>query len=1139
MSTRWCLLLWLAVAGAQAGQYHVLTIGVSNYDHDSITDLNFAATDALTVAERFARCGIPKRNIRVLLSADFTPQQREQHPLLTDSARPTRGLLRSRLRKLRDEAQAGDTVIVFFSGHGLCLEQTSYLLTSDTDPDDVPGTALAVKEAEALLSGLAAANVLLLIDACRNDPRAGKGDEDGSLEAGFSKDLRLRLELVPNLTTVMACSVGQRAWEIPEERQGVFAHYLLQAFDSARSPDGQVRLGGLVDKVQGGVSDWNRTHPQKSQLPQAEKVSGNWEFVVLPARPKSKLRITVTPAAAKVFRKRPDEPAGQLLGTTPLEVDGEAGEEATYSVVLPGYQTERLELALDPGMQSASIKLRTAPPPGPKPVALPPAAEALVQSRPAGATVWLGGDNLGVTPLLYRGPAGALALRVTLPDHEDRSFTTTLVAGKQTPVMADLTRLVGQVLVNASVAGAEIWVDRAKLDQSTPAMLVLPTGEHQVEVRASGVRPATQTVIVRAGQLVTPPSFRLDPLLAEVRLQSVPEGAAIWLRDATGALTDSGRRTPESVTFGVPFERQVVLRRDGYKEAVLNVTAAADRPTVLPSVKLEALPATVVVSSVPARARILLDGQDTERTTPATLTVPAGPHTIRLALPGYRASEFALTATPAGVHSPEPVELAAVLGRLRITATPAGASVELPGRPPLTAPCELELPPGEYPVAGRQAGYLPGETKVVVRPDELTSASLELQPAPVEVRFTSAPPGAKVSFGLPDQTLQVAPGMVKLLPGTYRARFELPGYLPADQPFVVQLGQPLSLPAVTLQKVPEAPRPAVVEAPKPPPKPPFRLPDYLPAAALRPSLSYRICPSDAMPQVWIPAAEFIMGASAADCETAQRSLMLAHLKFDDDCFRGFSPERQVQLSGYWIDLHEVTNQQFVRFLNDRKPTDAERRQWCVVRGEARGANCEPEIEKSTTRFLVRKGFENHPATFVTWLGAQAYAAWAGRSLPSEAQWERAARGGVERELFAWEGSLPGQGAGNFADRCLMQLQNMMPKHWWSYLDYDDGFARLAPVGSFDPNAYGLVDVAGNASEWCRDAYDGRFYQTMPSEDPVNAPAGGPPKIAVARGGNFMCPPYKLLFAHRDGFETRRYPEEVGFRLVSSDPAPAP
>lgn len=193
---------------------------------------------------------------------------------------------------------------------------------------------------------------------------------------------------------------------------------------------------------------------------------------------------------------------------------------------------------------------------------------------------------------------------------------------------------------------------------------------------------------------------------------------------------------------------------------------------------------------------------------------------------------------------------------------------------------------------------------------------------------------------------------------------------------------------------------------------------------------------DGMEMVLVPAGTFAQGAVPGD-----RSALPEE-----------KPRRAVTLSkAYYLDEHEVTVAMWRAFA-------------------AAGATAMPPLQDGTT--------DAHPAHAVSWDAAQAYVAWAGVALPTEAQWERAAKGGHDDFVFPW-------GAEDDVRR-----RN-------GALDFD-GFAGLAPVRSFPANDYGLFDVSGNVEEWCLDVYDERAYAAGPATDPTGPKDAIPTR--VSRGG---------------------------------------
>jgi formylglycine-generating enzyme required for sulfatase activity len=238
-------------------------------------------------------------------------------------------------------------------------------------------------------------------------------------------------------------------------------------------------------------------------------------------------------------------------------------------------------------------------------------------------------------------------------------------------------------------------------------------------------------------------------------------------------------------------------------------------------------------------------------------------------------------------------------------------------------------------------------------------------------------------------------------------------------------------------------------------------------------------PKDGMELIYLPAGEFTMGSSTAELQ----AWLEAHTGDEDSWFAEERPQCRIKLKAYWIGRTEVTNAQYRRFV------------------EATGRDA-PEHWRGGK---IPTGLENFPVVMVEWDDAQAYCAWAGGRLPSEPEWERAARGGAAR-IFPW---------GNQWDRnrcrnleALTGVRASSPEANAAQFDqwraqhnvYRDG---PAAAGSYPTGAspFGCADAAGNVWEWCADWYDGQAYERYAAGD-VTPPAASATQSHLARGGSF-------------------------------------
>ncbi len=272
-------------------------------------------------------------------------------------------------------------------------------------------------------------------------------------------------------------------------------------------------------------------------------------------------------------------------------------------------------------------------------------------------------------------------------------------------------------------------------------------------------------------------------------------------------------------------------------------------------------------------------------------------------------------------------------------------------------------------------------------------------------------------------------------------------------------------------------------------------------------------PDDDM--VLVQGGEFLMGSD------------------DEDAKHDEEPVHTVRVGSVWMDRHEVTNEAFARFVratghitdNEKRlesagnlVTDPEKVEpggmvFRPPQGEAvvcAGCDCtwwkfqqgadwrHPDGPGSNI-----DGKDKHPVVQVSWNDAVAYAKWAGKRLPTEAEWEHAARGGLAQKRYVWgdEQKPGGKWQANI-------WQGRFPKVDTA----EDGYAGTAPVGSYAANGYGLYDMSGNVWEWVADWYDADYYQHSPRDNP-QGPAGpeesydpDEPGAAkkVIRGGSFLC-----------------------------------
>ena len=246
----------------------------------------------------------------------------------------------------------------------------------------------------------------------------------------------------------------------------------------------------------------------------------------------------------------------------------------------------------------------------------------------------------------------------------------------------------------------------------------------------------------------------------------------------------------------------------------------------------------------------------------------------------------------------------------------------------------------------------------------------------------------------------------------------------------------------------------------------------------------------------LPGGTFLMGTDYAEA-------------FPDD---GEGPVREISLSPFRIDRFPVTNKLFRSFVSETGySTDAEQFDWSFVFWSHLPASRIRELVVDTVANApwwckVRgakwdspegpgshiENRSHHPVVHVSWGDAQAYCKWSGQRLPTEAEWEYAARGGLVQKLYPWGDKLRPNGE----HRC-----NIWQGDFPNRDTAEDGYSGTCPVDAFPPNGYGLYSLSGNTWEWCADWFDTKFHQEGPRLNPTGPTHGS---ARVMKGGSFLC-----------------------------------
>ncbi len=345
-------------------------------------------------------------------------------------------------------------------------------------------------------------------------------------------------------------------------------------------------------------------------------------------------------------------------------------------------------------------------------------------------------------------------------------------------------------------------------------------------------------------------------------------------------------------------------------------------------------------------------------------------------------------------------------------------------------------------------------------------------------------------------------------------------------PVPTQMERATTLPTAVVSSPATSPPATSPPATSPPATSPPATPSPTPTLAPTPTPtlgvgSTMLSPKDRMIMQYVPAGEFVMGSN----DDQIQDMLNECAACSADWFSDETPQHTVYLAAFWIDKTEVTNAMFAEFVSEQNYiTDAER-SGCGWIDDGKDAwEC---VEGASWRHphgpdSTIDGLSSHPVVQVSWHDAQSYCLWAGRRLPTEAEWEKAARGPSAR-LYPWGNRFDGNRA-NFCDmNCPFE---------WRNATIDDGYRYTAPVDASINSAspYGVTAMGGNVWDWVNDRYSETYFSISPERNPPGPSTGD---YRVVKGGSWKNFPVILHAANR----TRHSPDiqnaSIGFRCALS------
>ena len=643
------------------------------------------------------------------------------------------------------------------------------------------------------------------------------------------------------------------------------------------------------------------------------------------------------------------------------------------------------------------------------------------------------------------------------------------VLPKELPTVATLT-------VTSIPSGASVYIDGDFIGQTPLHDYEIDTGsqrEKQIEVRLelSGYKNRVAQLTLRGGQQ-TPLDVGLEkfsPRTGTLTVTSTPSGADIYVDNTWIGKTPL---TSYEVDTGVQHEKQVTvgLVLSGYRNHVAQLTLRGGQQTPL-DVRLEksiSRTGTLTVTSTPSGASVYIDGDLIGQTPLRDYEIDTGSQRekqieVRLEFSGYENRVTQLTLR-GGQQTPLDVRLEKSISRtgtLTVTTIPRGASVYIDGDPIGQTP----LPDYKIDTGSRREKQV--TVGLVLSGYKNHVAQLTLrggQQTPLDVRLEKFIPriGTLTVTSTPGGASVYIDG--DLIGQTPLHDYEIDTGSQREKQVEIRLelsGYKSHLSKLTLKGGQQTPWNVHLK------KTPAPLPEDM---------------------FLIPEGKFQMGSNAGN--------------FDE------RPVHTVYLDVFYMDAYEVTNAQYKKFV-DANP------QW--------GKDQIPSIYhdgnylKHWAGNNYPSGKGNHPVAYVSWYGAMAYAKWAGKRLPTEAEWEKAARGGLVGKKYPWGDSINSSKA-----------------------VYDVG--GTTDVGTYPPNNYRLYDMAGNVWEWCLDEYHEDYYKISSLRNPI-AGANSIKDITsnftnikdkrALRGGSWTSNPMSLRVADRRGNSPTFTNPYFGFRCAKS------
>ncbi len=746
-----------------------------------------------------------------------------------------------------------------------------------------------------------------------------------------------------------------------------------------------------------------------------------------------------------------------------------------------------------------------------------------IDTTPQGAKILLNGqDTQKKTPQIINVPqVGEYQIELTLNGY--KSYRGSVTISNNQPVISidqslqrldrtmpeSTTKATGILYVEALIdnreQAADVYIDGQKVGKTIYQNADMPSRTYDIEVRGSELyHPYKETIVVSENETKRVEA-KLLPAFGRLKVTSEPSVASVDVLDLSDTRRKSGQ-TPLNVSQIKSGTYKLKLEKDRYYYPETRTVIIEDGKATEESVEFRPRFGTLVIASEPPDAEVIFDGAS-KGNTPLTLNrVLSGNYTLELRKE-LHLDWSSTVQIKDGQTTEMPITLPTNYGTLKIDYAPKGATVYLNDQEYGKTPFTMKLKPDTYTLrvtAGDKYRELPDQS-VIIMNGQTQRVEGTLQRLKGSVTILSTPGEAEIYLN--SEKVGVTPKkLVNLDADDYTLMVKKEGYGDYTQTLRIRDGMLPSIDVTLSQKgsvkIFSTPTNADI---------------YLDSkkVGVTPKALSELEPGNytltikkegyevytqrlrikrgTLPDIYvtlvseymalIPAGDFLMGSDDGDSDE--------------------KPVHTVYLDAFYLDKYEVTNAQFKKFLEANPQWRKDR----IARKYHDG-----DYLNDWNGMNYPSGEADHPVVYVSWYAAATYAQWAGKRLPTEAEWEKAARGGLAGKKYPWGDSVDSSKA-----------------------NYNRPVGSTTLVGKYPPNGYGLYDMACNVWEWCSDWYDKNYYSSSPSNNPPGAASG---QFRVVRGGSWASRSIDMRAASRDYSKPNVTADNIGFRCcVAQDVTP--